>query len=142
MNGLTAFLTAFCAGCVLIGALYLLCPGGAMQKPVRVIFSLVFLASLIAAALPIKPVVPELPAVSDSSVSADALTVAAAKYAYASALTRCGISFSEITVFTDKSDDGSINITKVVIYSPCDREQITEALGAAAQNYEVEIKNE
>lgn len=142
MTGISAFLTAFCAGCVLIGALTLLCPDGSMQKPVRVVFSLVFLASVLASALPARLALPEFSAAADSPAQTEALTAAAAEYTYSLALSRSGINFSEIHVYTDKAADGSISISKVVIHSPCEPEKIMEALGAAAQNYEVEIRNE
>ena len=47
MNALNSFITAVCAACVIIGAAYLICPDGSMQKPVKYVLSLVFIAVII-----------------------------------------------------------------------------------------------
>lgn len=55
MNAFSAFAAALCAACVLIGALHLITPDGAMSKPVKYALSVVFLISVIsAAAIPLK----------------------------------------------------------------------------------------
>lgn len=143
MNGLSSVLTAFCAACVLIGSLYMLCPDGAMSRTVKYALSLVFLISVIASAgLGIKTAdfdfnIPEIPETDTAE-----LETASARYVYSYALSSAGIDFSEITVCTDKTADNRIIITKVIIKSPCTKSEIIAALGEAAQNYEVEIINE
>ena len=47
MNGLSLFITSFCGACVLIGALYILCPDSAMSKSIKYALSLVFIISVI-----------------------------------------------------------------------------------------------
>ena len=42
MNAFSAFAAALCAACVLIGALHLITPDGAMSKPVKYALSVVF----------------------------------------------------------------------------------------------------
>ena len=61
---------------------------------------------------------------------------------YVKVLKSAEINFSEITVCTDKTEDGGIVISKLIIYSDCAEERIRGALGAAAENIEVEIVNE
>lgn len=143
MNTLTSLLTAFCASCVFIGALYMLCPDGVMSKAVKYILGLVFLLSVIAAAgITVKT--PDIDFSFPQSVYEDtaSLDAASAEYVYSYALQSAGIDFSQITVCTDKTADGSIIISKVIIRSDCERERILSALGEAAKNYEVEIINE
>lgn len=78
----------------------------------------------------------------DIETSDEELKAAAAKYVYVKALKSAEINFSEITVCTDKTEDGGIVISKLIIYSDCAEERIRAALGAAAENIEVEIVNE
>ena len=40
MNFLSSAITAFCAACIFIGTLYILCPEGAVSKSVKYILSL------------------------------------------------------------------------------------------------------
>lgn len=142
MSYFTSFITSICAACIMIGALHMICPDGAMGKSVKYILSLIFIVSVIAAAFNIRNfdwntdyTVPEIQ-------SDESLQSASARYVYAAALKSAGINFREITVCTDKSESGSIIISKVIIYSDCDAAKIRVALGAAAENLEVEIINE
>ena len=121
----------------------MLSPGGVMEKPVRYILGLVFLVIVISSAGvtlgtaewdAVFPAADEIPRQS--------LDAASAEYVYGAVLEASGINFSEITVCTDKSDDGSIIITKVIIYTGCDERTVKEALGVVAENYEVEVINE
>ncbi len=143
MNMITSVLSAFCASCVFIGALYMICPDGKISKSVKYVLSLVFLLSVIAAAgISIKKaeVSFEIPKTQETDTSA--LDAQTAKFVYSSILNANGISFSEITVSTDKSADGSIYISKVYIKSSEEESEILSALGEAAKNTEVEIRNE
>ncbi|MFQ8952751.1 MAG: hypothetical protein ACLR56_06925 [Oscillospiraceae bacterium] len=47
----------------------------------------------------------------------------------------------KITVCTDKSDGGSIIISKVTVFSGRSAAEIKRALGVVAENYEVEVVN-
>lgn len=143
MNFFATFITAFCTGCILIGALYLLCPDGSMQKPVKYVLSLVFMLTVIAAAsVTVKNAKFDAEAFSPPETATAELDTAAAEYVYAHTLESAGINFSKITVCTDKSEDGSIIISKVIVYSDCEERKIKEALGVVAENYEVEVINE
>ncbi|MGN0493891.1 MAG: hypothetical protein ACI4F7_09615 [Acutalibacteraceae bacterium] len=143
MSGFTSFLTALCAALVFIGALHLICPDGAMAKPVKYILSLVFLVTVISAAgLLAGGFDGEWDFKTESYADNGELDTAAAKYVYAKALEAAEINFTEITVCTDKTEDGGIVISKLIIYSDCTEERIRSALGAAAENIEVEVVNE
>ena len=138
----SSFVTAFCAASVIIGALFLLCPDGGLSKPVKYLFSLVFILAVVGAAASLKNVQFSFPSSAESAPISDDMSIAAAEYAYAHALHRAGINFHKITVCTDKTQDGSISITKVIVYSDCGESEIRGALGVAAENYKVEVINE
>lgn len=143
MSGFTAFLTSLCAACVFIGAIHLICPDGNLGKPVKYILSLVFLVTVISAAGLLKGGFnTDITFEASAGTSDETLKTAAARYVYTETLRSSKINFTEITVCTDKTQDGSIVISKVVIYSDADKERIRVALGAAAENIEVEIVNE
>lgn len=143
MNFFSSFVASFCAACVFIGALYMLCPDGAMQKSVKYILTLVFILSVISAAS-IAAGRWDYESAKTSAIETDtsALDTAAAEFVYGSLLRNSGIDFSKITVCTDKNESGSISITKVIICSDCESERILSALGAVAENIEVEIVND
>lgn len=143
MSGLTSFLTSLCAACVFIGAMHLICPDGNLGKPVKYILSLVFLVTVISAAGLLKGGFDtNIGFETSAAVSDEELKAASARYVYGQVLKSSEINFTEITVCTDKTEDGSIVISKVIIYSDCDKERIRAALGEAAKNIEVEIVNE
>ena len=142
MKYLSQFIAAFCGASVFIGGLYMLCPDGVMNKSVKYIFSLIFILTVVSAAafsggwdMPyIEPVV--------ADADTEALQTAAAEYVFAEALKSEGIEFSKITVCTDKTETGSISISKVIIWSGDEKERILSALAEAAENIKVEIVND
>ena len=114
-----------------------------MSKPVKYILGLVFLVTVISAAGLISDGFrSDISFNTDIETSDEELKAAAAKYVYVKVLKAAEINFSEITVCTDKTEDGGIVISKLIIYSDCAEERIRGALGAAAENIEVEIVNE
>ncbi len=143
MTWLPSVLTAVCASCVLIGALQLLCPAGSMAKPVKTVVGLAFLLSVLTAAVPaIRQV--EIPSVFPQAQTAEPeeLYQASAVYVYERALRAAGIDFTKITVCTDKSEDGSIHISKIVIVSDEQKQRIEAALEGAANEAEVVVTHE
>ena len=70
------------------------------------------------------------------------LQISSAKYVYTYALNSASVNFKEINFYTDKLEDGSIVINKVVINSDCEKQEIIKALGELAKAREVEIINE
>ena len=140
MNYIETFLIAFCAAAVFIGALYMLCPDGAMSKPIKYILSLIFILSVISVAgITVKNANLELDFSSPKVRDSAALEISSAEYVYSYALSSAGIEFSEIEIFTDKTPDGRISINKVIIYSGCERQKIIDALGETTKNIEVEV---
>ena len=143
MNALNSFITAVCAACVIIGAAYLICPDGSMQKPVKYVLSLVFIAVIISA-VPIARVKFDLNfnAYEYSEKTEDELLISGAEYVYGSVLKKAGVNFNKITVCTDKTESGGISIIKIAVSTNEPEYKVKEALNAAGVNYEVTVKNE
>ena len=143
MNALNSFITAVCAACVIIGAAYLICPDGSMQKPVKYVLSLVFIAVIISA-VPIARVKFDLNfnAYEYSEKTEDELLISGAEYVYGSVLKKAGVNFNKITVCTDKTESGGISIIKIAVSTNEPEDKVKEALNAAGENYEVTVQNE
>ena len=143
MTFINSFLTAFCIACILMGCLYIICPEGKLAKPLQYILSLLFIVILISCTkLPFSNEKINFEAPEINTQSYDELQISSAKYVYTYALNNAGINFSEINFYTDKLEDGSIVINKVVINSDCEKQEILKALGTLAKAREVEIINE
>ena len=142
MKIFSQLITAFCASSVFIGILYILCPDGVMSKSVKYVLSLAFLLSVVGVSFAVRGGNTDYRLPEYTSADTQALDTAAARQVYAYALAQSQINFKEITVCTNKASDGSIIISKIIIFSDEDAEKIRNALGEVAENYEVEIVNE
>ena len=143
MNFFSSFTAAFCSACVFIGALYMLCPEGAVSKSLKYILGLVFIISVVsAAAIAVGKWDFEMPENQVDYSGSTSLQVSAAEYVYEYVLKEADIDFSKITVCTDNSENGSININKVIIYTDCQKSRVLAALSEVAENTEVEIIND
>lgn len=142
MSYISTFLISFCAAAVFIGAFYMLCPDGAMNKPIKYLLSLVFLLSVISVAgITVKKAEINLDFTISQTDAAD-LQIKNAEYVYAFALKSADIEFTQIEIFTNKEADGSISINKVIVHSGCERQKIIDALKEATKNIEVEVVND
>ena len=56
MSNLAVFFSSFCVSAILIGALYIICPGGEISKSVKNIFALVFTLVITSSAVTVNPV--------------------------------------------------------------------------------------
>ena len=103
-----------------------------------------FLIIIISAAnVPLKNIDFTMPTISPTdNENYNEMQISSAEYVFSEALKSQNINFSKISIFTDKTDDDSIVITKVVIVSNDTREKILNALGGLSENREVEIINE
>ena len=143
MNYLSGFLTAVCASAVFIGALYMICPEGSMNKSVTYLLGLVFILCVTAASgVTVKNADFTIPSVTVSEAGTEEGLKNAAEFVYKSSLKSSGIDFKEITVCTNNLGESRINISKIRIVSDAPKEKIIAALGEAAKTYEVEIVNE
>ncbi len=123
-----------------MGALYILMPKGKMSKAVSFAFSLAFLCLVLSAAVKLNNI--SLPKISQESkeFNNERLSAASAQAVFAEALASEGINFRKITVFTDKTDTGSISITKVLVFTAAGYEKVAGAIGS--DSYEVVVVNE
>ena len=143
MSRFQAAVSALCAALIVIGALCLLIPGGTMGKSVKKVLSLVFLLSVLSACLPAfrglsVQIVPRPQTETDHV----ALHETNAEFVIKEVLQKAGVSFSKITVRTDKSDDGGISISKVIIVTDCKEETVKAALDGFAEQTEVVVTHE
>ena len=142
MTRLSDFFITFCVSAIFIGALLIICPNGQMSKSIKYILSLVFTLLIISSAVKIDFNLDFTPNTNVIDSNAEVINTHSAVYVYSQCLKAAKIEFSKISVLTNKSDDGSIVIIKVLIFSKEDKNKILLALGEVAQNFEVEIINE
>ena len=121
----------------------MLLPESGASKTISYVLSLVFLVSVISVAgITVKGWDFEFLSTESYEIDSKELQISSAKYVYATALTSAGISFEEITIYTDKLPDDSISINKISIRSDAEADKINKALSEVAKNIEVEIVNE
>lgn len=141
MGGFTGFAAAFCCVCAVLGAVHLITPKGALSKSVGLVMSLVFISVLLSAALGAKRFSPDLSGYSVNEQSTDQMYETAMRQVFEQALRDGGINFSKIEVCTDKTENGSIFIIEVTVYSSDSEESIKELIGQDDE-YEVKVINE
>lgn len=143
MSYLNSFLMSFCVSAIFIGAVFLICPGGKMSKPVKYILTLVFTVVIITS-VSNKNFDLDFSDFKVPTVDTDGeeLKIQSAEYVLGEVLRQNGVNFSKITVCTTKAEDDSIVISKVIVFSKESQDKILDALSEIVKNYEVEIKNE
>lgn len=139
MRALRDFSAAFCTVCAVTGGLYMLCPEGAARRAVKYVFSLIFLICVVSAIPGLRSIRAEIPEVREETQITEEMRTAAARLTFEAALRNAGIEFTKISLSTDKSEDGSIKITKVTVASSASSEDIREALGGEDAAYTVEV---
>ncbi len=143
MNYFTSFLTAFCISAIFIGAVFLICPSGKMSQPVKYVLSLVFTLVIVSSVSKFQFDFDfTLPKTDAYTQNADAIKIQSAEFVLSECLKSSDINFSKIQIQTTNSNDNSIIINKVIIFSNEDKGKILTSLGDLSKEYEVEIKNE
>ena len=141
MSEINSFITSFCAGCILLGFTYMLCPSGSMNNSVKYVFCLCFVCCIVATALSMPtPDFTYFDSTHDKQLLTEQNTSVTAQTVFCEALRSQNINFRKITVDTNKMLDGSIIINKVTIYSSEDPQKIKQVI--EADSYEVAIINE
>lgn len=140
MSGVSSFIASFCIISLTIGALYMLCPKGTMEKGLRHIFVLIILCATLTL---IKGIgnVDFNPLKEGYEYDQQQISVLGARLTFEEALRNSHINFTKITVCTDKATDGSIIINEVIVYSTEDSEKIKATIGNQ-EEYEVTVINE
>ena len=142
MTRLSDFFIAFCVSSVFIGVLLIICPSGAMSKPIKNLLCLTFILIITASAFKIDFNLNFNTHADSPHTNTQSIDTSSAIYVYGECLNAAKIKFSKISVLTTKTDNGDIVISKVLIFSKEDKNKILLALGEVAQNFEVEIINE
>ncbi len=141
MNGLNSFIISFCSSCILLGFLYMLCPMGNMGASVKYIFCLCFVCCVTATAISLpKPDFSYFDELRAEEILTEQNTAVTAQSVFSEALTRQNINFKKITVDTNKLNDGSIVISRVVVYTSEQETRIMQAIDS--EHYEVVVINE
>lgn len=140
MKNLGSFIVSFCGVCAAVGGISMILPSGKISKSVKQIISL----TVICAFLGLFAVLLNIKISADKSIYDTDFSVnyeETVKTVFESALKSKNIKFREITVYTDKTQDGRIFITKVTVYSAESKAKIVSAIGNGSE-YEVEVINE
>lgn len=140
MSAFSSFIISVSAACVLLSALYILCPEGKLKAPIKYTFALTLLCCVCSLGSIGNKIDIDF-SISDkyTGVSVAAAEVTAENI-FRSALGEEKIEFKKIEVLADKLQDGSISITSVTVYSPEPYEKIVSVIGSDA--YEVVVLNE
>ena len=141
ISGFSSFVLSFCTVCVFLGGIFCLCPKGSFEKPVKYIFCLVFLCYILSVTVGIKEIKADFPEYNASYTASAQTAEVCARQIFGKALKDNGIEFSKITVCTDKSENDSIIITKVIIYTCASCETVKKII-PDTENYVVEVINE
>ena len=123
-----------------LGALYILVPDGKLSKAVKYTMCLCFLCVIVTAASSLSGF--SLPDFSTGrgGFSDERLSAQTAAAVFKAALAGAGINFSKITVFTDKTESGGIDITKVYVYTAAPYEEVAAVIGS--DSYGLVVINE
>ena len=136
MSEFSSFAISFCGVCVATGGIHMLIPEGKMTKTVKYVIVLTLISALIGVFAVNFNFEFQTGAASDLDAEyRDEKLVTAV---FENALNMNNVKFEKIVIFTDKSKEGSITITKIQIYSAESRERIMSAIGNGNE-YEVEI---
>lgn len=135
------FIISFCACCILLGFLYMLCPSGNISSSVKYVFCLCFVCCVVSTAISIPS--PDFSSF-DKTQSKDILTeqnaAVTAQAIFSEALRQENITFRKITVDTNKLPDGSIIISKIIVYTSEPSQNVLAVLDS--DSYEVVVLNE
>ena len=141
MQIFSSFITGFCVSCVLIGALYMLCPSGSMANSVKYVFCLCFVCCVLGVAIAMPKInFSYFEMRENKEILTEENTVFYAKEVFSEALFKQNINFRKIDVFTNKNKDGGIIIDRVVVYSNDDETEIKQTIDS--EHYEVVVINE
>ena len=138
-GGIKAFLGAFCVVSAMMGALFMLIPNGKLSKCVKYAFSLCFLCAVLSVFSLRGGFKTELQTGAEVSENGQ-ISAAAAELVFKTALSKAGISYSDLEVLTSKDSSGGIDIIEVVVYSECSADEIIAAIGG--DSYGVSVVNE
>lgn len=139
MRELSAFTASFCGICIAIGGLHMLIPEGKMSKTIRYVIVLTLLTAFIGV-FSVNFNLNFNGSERNFEISKDAMSERMITAVFERALSANDIDFEKILIFTDNSEEGSITITKIQVFSQENPERIISVIGNG-KAYEVEVIN-
>lgn len=139
MRELSAFTASFCGICIAIGGLHMLILEGKMSKTIRYVIVLTLLTAFIGV-FSVNFNLNFNGSERDFEISKDAMSERMITAVFERALSANDIDFEKILIFTDNSEEGSITITKIQVFSQENPERIISVIGNG-KAYEVEVIN-
>ncbi len=139
MNAIKEFTVTFCTACIFAGGVRMLCARSNMSRSVQYALSLFMLCCIIGAAAGFGSLQFELPSAHERGSTVDA-SAFLAEQTFETALKNEGVEFNEITVCTDKNDDGGISIIEVVVKTDESYDRVAAVIGS--EDYSLRVENE
>ena len=145
MNELKSVILGLCIASVSLGVMYMLKPTGATDKSIRLSFAVIFLSILVFSAARLLKVdfdSIKISANNSAANTAESIVCARAQYLCQEILEEKGLSFGEINIFTDKTEEGSIFIKRITVESTEEPEAIRQSITAVIVANGVEVIND
>ncbi len=145
MSELKSVILGLCIASVSLGVMYMLKPAGATDKSVRLSFAVIFLSLLVfSAARLLKMDFNGIKISTDTAATytAESIVSVRAHYLCEEILKEKGLSFGEINIFTDKTENGSISIKRITVESTEEPEVIRQSITAVIATDGVEVIND
>lgn len=146
MSSVKGVVLGICAASLVLGAVYMLRPSGAVtEKSIRFAFAVIFLSVTVlsVSALFKKEFRPGSLAADNTYIESAAEIVSAqAEYLTGEILQENNIEFKKISVLTDKTENGDIFIKRITVVSGEDFEKVREYITAVIETNGVEVIDE
>ncbi len=143
MSEFKALILKLSIASVVFGIIFMLSPNGKLQKNVRFNFAVIFLSILFFSVTAFFNIDLKFKENANASLySAEKIVSARASYLCGEILKEYGYNFEEIEVFTNKNEDGSIDIKRITVKSAENKENLKAAILAVIDTDGVEIIDE
>jgi hypothetical protein len=146
MSSVKGVVLGVCAASLVLGAVYMLRPSGAVtEKSIRFAFAVIFLSVTVlsVSALFKKEFRQESLAADNTYIESAAEIVSAqAEYLTGEILQENNIEFKKISVLTDKTENGDIFIKRITVVSGEDFEKVREYITSVIETNGVEVIDE
>ncbi len=143
MSEFKSLILSFCIASVVFGLIFMLAPHGKLQKNVRFNFAVIFLSLLFFSVKSILNI--DFDFKKETRASNDyteSIIKAQAEIICNAALKENGYSAEEIVIYTNKNEDGSINIKRIRAKTKDEIEKVKETISAVIKSGTIEVRNE
>lgn len=136
MDAIRQAATGISVAAVILGAAYMLCPDGVMNKKMKYIIGLVMLLCTITPFINASVNLNPTPSAS-LQLNADEMLISQTEYIISSTLESEGAVFEKIEISADILEGGNISISSVYIYGARDKEKIKSLIESTFRVQEV-----